>query len=145
MLRASLAGVCKASRRSSATLPSSLLTRPLAAAAAAAAEAPVRPQSTLRQTAFAIIHGAGGKPLHNREILAALQASLASASPVEQERLTLTFVKTKILRHLREKGSIRSVATFTEGKKRPEYGYVVNTLPKEYKKGKPAQSLPPDA
>jgi len=114
-----------------------------AAANAEGSTTPV-PQSTLRHAAFSLIHGAEGKPLHNRDIFNALHETLPPTSPLK-ERLTLTFLKTKILRQLREKNHIRSVAIWTEGKKRASYGYVVSKLPKEYKTTKPVTEVVTEA
>lgn len=127
---------------SAAALP---VHRPLSTAAAnvEGSTTPV-PQSTLRQAAFSLIHGAEGKPLHNRDIFNALHEKLPPTSPLK-ERLTLTFLKTKILRQLREKNHIRSVAIWTEGKKRASYGYVVSKLPKEYKTTKPPAEVVTEA
>lgn len=126
----------------SAALP---IHRPLSTAAAnvEGSNTPV-PQSTLRHAAFSLIHGAEGKPLHNRDIFNALHEKLPTTSPLK-ERLTLTFLKTKILRQLREKNHIRSVAIWTEGKKRASYGYVVSKLPKEWKTSKPAAEVVTEA
>jgi|EP00624_Nannochloropsis_granulata_P002576 hypothetical protein len=102
------------------------------------------PQSNLRHAVFSLIHGAKGKPLHNRDIFNALHETLPPTSPLK-ERLTLTFLKTKVLRQLREKNHIRSVAVWTEGKKRASYGYVVSKLPKEYKTTKPVAEVVTEA
>ncbi|KAM3575100.1 hypothetical protein VYU27_003014 [Nannochloropsis oceanica] len=119
--------------------------RPFSTAAASfeGTTAPI-PQSNLRHAVFSLIHGAKGKPLHNREIFKALQETLPPTSPLK-ERLTLTFLKTKVLRQLREKSHIRSVAVWTEGKKRASYGYVVSKLPKEYKTTKPIAEVVTEA
>lgn len=93
------------------------------------------PQPTLRHATLSLLNEAEGKPLHNRDIYKGLQDSLPAESHLK-ERLTLTYLKTKILRHLREKKYIRSVAVWTEGKKRASYGYVVSRLPKDFKVSK---------